>query len=765
MKQAIYSFKNLHSIPVEILGDQDLSYLDLQGNLLKEIPESITKFKKINTLLLTSNRISEIPEGIGNLRALKELNLGFNLLREIPPILGELENLEIIDLRNNQIKEIPASIFELPKLQRIDIRGNPLVRPPVEVAAKGLDAIRAYFRQIEETGFDRLTEAKLIIIGEAGAGKTSLTRKIIDPEYELNPAELSTHGIDISRWEFQAHNSSTIKINLWDFGGQEIYYATHQFFLTKRSLYILVADDRSENTNFTYWLNLVDVLSNNSPIIIVKNEKQDRKRDIEEFYLKRNFQNLKRIIETNLKTGRYFDRVISAVRYHASELPLIGMVLPMTWWNVRAELEKDERDYIRVSEYFDICDRNGFQKHGEKLQLSEYLHDIGVILHFHEDPVLKSIVILNPLWATEAVYKLLDHNALRRQKGVFYKNQLRDIWFEDCYNMMHDELLQLMMMFKLCYFVTKERFIAPQLLPLEPEPYNWSEKDNLVIKYKFEFLPQGIIAHFIVNIHQYIENDKLVWKKGVIIKRGLSRAEVVEYQGRREIVARSYGPEKKAIMSIVTYEIDKILSFYERLSYSKLVPCICKTCTSIAGRHFYPLSILYDHLEHENKIIQCQNPPFSMVNILKILHESLDKQQLLGTKFPLHIYKHTNRPSDEIRFKRELKQRILKISAQAKARTNIALAVVPVLCFIALIGLTFALRIKAVVFEFGDYIFETAKIPVATPIYFLILYYLVLYLFNFKIDSMSLVRGLNRRNMNYLYRKNGITNEMHEVWI
>ena len=77
-------------------------------------------------------------------------------------------------------------------------------------------------------------------------------------------------------------NGQPFRVNIWDFGGQEIYHATHQFFLTKRSLYVLVADTRKEDTDFYYWLNAVELLSDNSPLLIVKNEKQDRHREINE---------------------------------------------------------------------------------------------------------------------------------------------------------------------------------------------------------------------------------------------------------------------------------------------------------------------------------------------------------------------------------------------------------------------------------------------------------------------------------------------------
>jgi internalin A len=35
-------------------------------------------------------------------------------------------------------------------------------------------------------------------------------------------------------------HQETVTLSTWDFAGQEIYYATHQFFLSERSLYFLV---------------------------------------------------------------------------------------------------------------------------------------------------------------------------------------------------------------------------------------------------------------------------------------------------------------------------------------------------------------------------------------------------------------------------------------------------------------------------------------------------------------------------------------------
>src|SRR4029079_122628 len=113
------------------------------------------------------------------------------------------------------------------------------------------------------------------IVGEGGAGKTTLAKKILDPDYILKE-EKSTEGIQVSPWDFVFENSKKFRVNMWDFGGQEIYHATHQFFLTRRSLYVLVADERKEDTDFNYWLTAVELLSDGSPVLIVQNEKQGR---------------------------------------------------------------------------------------------------------------------------------------------------------------------------------------------------------------------------------------------------------------------------------------------------------------------------------------------------------------------------------------------------------------------------------------------------------------------------------------------------------
>jgi internalin A len=641
------SSNQLTSLPESISRLINLQSLDVGFNQMKTLPTSISRLESLSSLWLPANpwvslsgwdwianlrsltelgigqcKLTEIPRFVSQLRELTILNIVHNQITSLPDFLYDLSQLEVIYLQGNPIKEISPKILQLKNLTEIGVRENPLEIPPLEVAKQGVDAIKEYFRQLEDEGEDHLYEAKLLIVGEGGAGKTSLARKIKNPGYELREED-STQGIEVIRWSFPMQDGREFRVNIWDFGGQEIYHSTHQFFLTKRSLYVLVADTRKEDTDFFYWLNAVELLSDGSPLLIVKNEKQDRRREINERQLRGQFGNLKETLATNLADNRGLDRILSEVRHYLTGLPHVGSPLPKTWVKVREALERDARNYIGLQEYFDICERNGFKGQADKLQLSGYLHDLGVCLHFQDDPLLRKTVILKPRWGTDAVYKVLDNNRVIGNLGKFDREDLADIWRADEYAEMRDELLQLMMKFKLCYQIPGSNlYIAPQLLTENQPHYEWDEADNLLLRYTYEFMPKGLITQFIVATHKMIagEGQGLVWRSGVIVQNGPTRAEVIEHYGRREIRIRVAGRRRRELMTVVSYELDKIHASYSRLRFSKLIPCNCAKCGSSQEPHFYPAEVLRQFIDDGQEHIQCQKS-YMMVAVRGLLDD------------------------------------------------------------------------------------------------------------------------------------------------
>ncbi|NEU82354.1 COR domain-containing protein, partial [Nostoc sp. UIC 10630] len=611
--------------------EKQLKELDLSNHWntdnkekLTDIPAEVFELEWLEVLNLSYNLLTTLPEEITRLPQLTSLDLSGNQLRTLPEAIAHLQQLTTLDLRGNKLTTLPEAIASLQQLTTLYLSRNPIEKPPPEIVEQGIEAIKDYFRQLQVEGTDYLYEAKLLIVGEGGAGKTTLAKKIEDQNYQLREED-STKAIEVIQWGFPMDNGREFRVNIWDFGGQEIYHATHQFFLTKRSLYVLVADTRKEDTDFYYWLNVVEMLSDNSPLLIIKNEKQNRHREINERELRGQFTNLKETLPTNLATNRGLEQVLEQIKHYVKSLPHIGSPLPKTWVRVREALESDTRNYIGLDEYLNICQQHGFTERNDKLQLSSYLHDLGVCLHFQEDPLLNKTVILKPKWGTDAVYKVLDNEKVIRNLGSFTRSDLANIWCEDEYATKHDELLRLMINFKLCYEIPRSqgKYIAPQLLSANQPSYNWDESNNLILRYTYEFMPKGIITHFIVVMYELINKQKYVWKSGIFISKNQTNAEVIEYYGKREIKIRVSGLHKRDLMIIVTHELDKIHDSYQRLKYKKLIPCNCATCKNSQEPHFYLFEVLRTFLADKQERIQCQKS-YQLVSILELLDTFLD---------------------------------------------------------------------------------------------------------------------------------------------
>ena len=177
--------------------------------------------------------LRELPESIGRLTQLRELSwLGRNQLTTLPESMQKLIHLEELFLHGNDALGIPPEILG-PTWQQVSGRkGKP---------ANPAEILQYYFRSRAEAT-RALNEAKILLVGQGGVGKTSLVKRLVHNAFD--PEEPKTEGINITQWPIPAQSGEAdgnIRLNIWDFGGQEIMHATHQFFLTKRSLYLLGA--------------------------------------------------------------------------------------------------------------------------------------------------------------------------------------------------------------------------------------------------------------------------------------------------------------------------------------------------------------------------------------------------------------------------------------------------------------------------------------------------------------------------------------------
>jgi internalin A len=656
LQALVLNNNQLTTVPNAIAQLTNLQWLDLSGNRLTDMTYTISQPNNLRWLNLTSNQLITVPNAVADLTNLQMLGLSGNQLTAIPNAIAQLINLRELYLSSNQLMVVPSWLAELPNLETLYLFDNPISTPPPETLKLDkhthvdLAAFRAYVRQSEK-GAAKLYEAKLLIVGEPGAGKTSLTRKLLDPTADLPAKDESTEGIDVHTWTFplplirepladtpksesrkpKAENVD-FRVNLWDFGGQAIYHATHQFFLSRRSLYVVVADAREQKTDFFHWLDLIEHLSDRSPVFIFNNEIRNCHWAINEQQLETHFpSSFRATFAFNLDDNRTrLEDLRQKIQQQISQLPHVGDELPATWVNVRNALEakKEEQPTVTLTEFLQLCKTHGFTLSEDAMQLSGYLHDLGVILHFQDDLRLKHTVILKPQWGTDAAYAVLDNERVKGNYGRFSLADLHNIWQRAEYTDLHDELLALMMKFQLCYEIPVQpgQYIAPQLLGEQPPNYELAAEDtegSLQLRYKYEaFMPKGLLSRFIVVMHQHIAGQgEWVWRTGVVLEKDGAHAEVVEFYHRREIRIRVTGKNKRDLLTVISYELDKLHAPFHRLKFDKLVPCHCVTCYAETEPYFYRLDILKTRLEHGKEIIECDKPPFATVQIRPLLDD------------------------------------------------------------------------------------------------------------------------------------------------
>jgi Leucine-rich repeat (LRR) protein len=630
---------------------------------------------QLQTLDLRSNQISDVSP-LSGLLQLQTLDLSSNQISDVSPLSGLLQ-LQTLDLSSNQIsdvsplipliaKGVPVSLKEENWWRgKITLHNNSLETPPTSVIEQGNEAILNYLKQLEEQGAEQLNEAKLIIVGEPAAGKTTLMETLLDENFELSKNTESTLGIEVrTGWTFPHPKKSdtTFTTNIWDFGGQQIQYMTHQFFLTPSAAYVLVsANDRKEPTNFPYWFKIIHLLGEEqgrySPVLVVLNEKDDKfinKFNFDRKFYEERYPELKiEVCEVNLnQRDEYFKIMRNTIQRMLSQLSHVTDPRPARWKDIREALQARAKtaNHITFDEYSTLCKKHGISDEESQLVLSRYLHKLGSLLHFTDDKNLHNFIILNPQWAVDAVYSVLNNNQVAKDDGYFTREQLESIW-KNKYS--YDERCKLISLmqkenFEICYPLDHQRdlYIAPQLLNAEKPEFVWDSKDNLRFRFQYKFMPEGIITRLIVRLNAILEcgtnGRQLIWRKGAVFIAQNCRALVQEEENRDglkiiDIAINGHVNERKYLLRRIRDEIHGIHhKWFRNIQSEQMIPCICNYCADPLHTdiNFFKEQALNRALEQGRPTIECDKK-FSAVSVKGLLEgvfEDQEAEQVLQRK-------------------------------------------------------------------------------------------------------------------------------------
>ena len=228
-----------------------------------------------------------------------------------------------------------------------------------------------------------------------------------------------TDGIAIADWPIRLKDAE-VRVHVWDFGGQEIMHATHQFFLTHRSLYLVVLNGRQgrEDADAEYWLNLIASFGGESPVIVVLNKIREHPFAVNQPALRQKFPMVRDVIATDCADpteGR--QTLLDAIHREIDALPGLRDAFPAAWFAIKDRLSSMPENYLTFDRYRALCAEAGVKDHEDQNRLAEVLHRLGVALNYRDDTRLHDLNVLNPRWVTEGVYKILNHRTRRRAEG------------------------------------------------------------------------------------------------------------------------------------------------------------------------------------------------------------------------------------------------------------------------------------------------------------------------------------------------------------
>jgi internalin A len=498
------------------------------------------------------------------LTSLKVLNLSGLVNDTNCKSLEKLTSLNILNLTQcPMLKAFPGFLLDFPNLSTLYMHGSLIKDLPKELLGKYpesncLPAIRSHFKDLDQ-GIKLDRELKMIVLGNGRVGKTSLCSRLIEDEFDSK--EDSTHGVKFWRWGLYQDGSEEkqIDLNVWDFGGQDIYYGTHAMFHRGRAVFVICWDAETEKQEYfidkengfkhrnyplQYWVDYVEHVSPGSPIIIVQS-----KCESDYHFAQKQVEGVEDVLQCRF-CAEYEDGNKNNQNQFVSYLEqaadwVLGLPerqrIGVGRWSVKQELikirdEKKERT-LSVKEFNQLCEQHHVSSSEELLK---FLHQCGVL--YHQEDLFDQEIILDQRWACDAIYTVLDRDKcfpkIQRWEGQFTQSDLNDIAWGKYQPEEQALFLKMMKDCRICFELGKDEdgktvYLAPELVQEKERVFpriSWPEgEETLFWQYDFDFLGPDKMRRAMTEIGEKYRQSASYWQNGFYLPlNSLSAHAVVE---------------------------------------------------------------------------------------------------------------------------------------------------------------------------------------------------------------------------------------------
>ena len=533
----------------------NLQTLNCDGTQVSDLAP-LRALANLQTLRCGGTQVSDLAplRGLNNLQTLGCFS---TIVSDLEP-LGGLTKLRDLDCSYLRLTTGQETICRLPDLRRLVLHDTTIPGVPAEALSQDafdncLDRLRAH---LDDLGDDPvlIPDVKLLVLGNGRAGKTQLVNRLRGLPFSEHWN--STHGVAIETVDLPAAGRhAEARLNVWDFGGQDIYHGTHALFARANAVFLVAwsADTNNgesyihqdiafRNHDLAYWIDYVRHVRGAGPVLVVQTKCDERGQGRprapvgDTVFPEATFR---RELRFSAKTDRGRDELMLALREAIADLREAqgGQTIGPGRKRVRRRLEEmaaRETDPVRtlaLDEFDLMCREDGGIS--APRPFLEYLHNAGVV--FHRANLFGGRIVLDQKWALEAIYAVLDRGAtyrrLLRQQGKFNRQDLADsIWTQKGYSVAEQRLfLSMMEQCGVC-FAWRKRYgkdedetvwIAPDTLPDRSEVRlllddAWGEAAaDAWAEFRYDFLHHGLIRGLIAWIGTEAGMEAVYWRGGV----------------------------------------------------------------------------------------------------------------------------------------------------------------------------------------------------------------------------------------------------------
>ena len=367
-------------------------------------------------------------------------------------------------------------------------------------------------------------------------GKTTLLKALNGEEPRED--EESTHGIVIRRI-----NVEGITIKFWDFGGQDLYLATHHLFMKSVDGILLCyrrdepekkADGLGwewENKSLAYWLDMAKTASPNARILPVEIAPAPSKQPDP-------WDKAKRMLDKETA----LDKVTVPNAFNDKE----DLDLQHVRGDIRLKLRRasKRRKYSLPKAWLDVIERLDERRKNEKLldrdqfeaeaqcpapdTLLQYLHGSGEL--FYQKDLFRGQIILDQQWMLDAVYALFDRKKtwitlIGGNNGKFHAVMAKEVWPHNTEDE-HKLFLSMMISCAAAFETTPEDapfyekvYIIPELC--DARSSQWRNMfDNYdgemsTVQFRCPFLHRGVVNNWLAHVGSAWRDEVFYFRHGV----------------------------------------------------------------------------------------------------------------------------------------------------------------------------------------------------------------------------------------------------------